>query len=220
MPKEIIMERRQFLEVSGKGALGVAVLTATAGTAGFVMEGCTLTVDKILTDIENWVPVGLAAFQAIVTLLDGAAAPLAPIVSIITAAFNQVVADIKMYQAITPPPAGALASIEAALQIIVTNFQAFLSSLNITDSKLVTLVIGFAEIILNTIAGFAAQLGSTSTALHVEVAKTVTVSGKTVAVTASTNTLTRRSFKKAWNKVAVAGSHPECELALTFWEHF
>ena len=116
-------------------------------------------------DILNWIPVADASVNSIVMLLENAGvinpvagAPINLALGLVTAWIAQLKADVAAYQAITPPPAGALAKIKATLQIVATNFQAFLAALNITDNKLLQLVVGLAQIVLGTIAGFEGTL--------------------------------------------------------------
>jgi hypothetical protein len=161
----------------------------------------------------NWIPVGLQAFNAIISLLEGAGAlaltagsPITALVAVISASFAQLKSDIIAYQAINPPPASALAKIEATLGIIVTNFQSFLASLNVNDSKLAALVVGLAQIILSTIAGFQSQL-----------TPGVTVVGSSARLGAGVFKITPekrsiRSFKHDWNALVVANGHSEISL--------
>jgi hypothetical protein len=207
--------RRQFHGHLVRGGLALAV----AGTS-LSLEGCPISISGVLTAIENWVPIGLDAIDTILTLLGPIGTPYLAIIALVKAGFAQLVLDIKAYQAITPPPVGALAKIEATLNVIVTNFQSFLSSINVPDSALLTTILGFAEVILSTIAGFVQQIGATSAKLSVTVARQITISGHPVTVTPNTTTLTRGSFKKAWNHVAIDNGHPEAQIKLTFWERF
>lgn len=216
------MERRQFLEVSGKGALGVAVLTATAGGATFLLSGC-----NVFTDIENWVPVGEAALNSILSVLTAngvlIAAPVQAIVSLIEAGFAALTAAIKEYQSTTPAPIGALAKIETAFKDIADNFTTFLQSLGVSGG-LLGIIVGLGQIIFSTIAGFMNQLPASSS-LHrtVTIGSTMRVGSTTAPVTPKART--RRVFKKDMNSVLDGGKAigvvipPSAYLKVSFWEH-
>lgn len=203
--------RREFVKISG-GALAMV----GAGGLGLMTSGC-----NVFTDIENWVPVGIATFNSLVTLLENAGvinpvagAPITAAIGLVQAGFAQIVADVKAYQAIQPPPAGALAKIQAALQVVDSNFQAFLASINVSDNKLLQLVVGLAGIILSAIGGFINQLSGTSPVIGRE----YTVARQKISVTPKLYTV--RAFKKAWNVAVSSGGHPEMEQHVSFWENF
>src|ERR1019366_9170300 len=80
------------------------------------------------------------------------------IITAIKAAFDDVTTAVQEYNSITPPPVGALAKVDAALGIVVTDFNNFLASINIQNSSVATVVIGLAEVVLTTISGFIAAL--------------------------------------------------------------
>lgn len=209
---KVNQSRRNFVATIGKGAL----LLPLASTP-ILMSGC-----NVFTDIENWVPVGISTFSSIVTLLEGAGvinpvagAPISAIINTINAGFSQIIADVKAYQSITPPPVGALAKLQTILQIVETNMQAFLASINISDNKLLLLVTGLAQIILSTIAGF---INSLPASAGFVMQKSVRVSGQLITVTPKLRSI--RGYKKDWNKVCTANGHPEMQQHLSFLEHF
>jgi hypothetical protein len=174
------------------------------------MDGC-----NVFTEIEAWVPVGEASFQGIVDLLEttGLVTPaINPLVTTIIAAFNDLLAAVKQYEAIQPPPTGLLARIQGFFEIIVSNFQTLLSQ--ISSSPILSLVIGLAQIILSTIAGFLQELPVSSSLLT----GTFRIGGQQVTYTAQKRTVGQ--FKKSYNRAAEAGGHSEIDLRLSFWEHF
>jgi hypothetical protein len=208
--------RRKFLKQGFFAALGARMLLAGAtGGAALFMMGC-----NVFEDIENWVPVGLAAFQSVVSLLASAGVinPVADaginlLISAITNAFNQIVADVKAYQAITPAPAGALQKIQATLSIIVQNLQAFLNSINVTDSKLLDTIVGLAQIILSTIAAFendlvakGAQPGTMSPTRRTHLSH----NARTIQIVPQARTVNQ--FISDFNSTAAAHGHPEVHL--------
>jgi hypothetical protein len=205
------LTRRDF----GKYAGGAALVLASS--AAINLEGCTSA--SVFTDIENWVPVGLQAFQGIVSLLEGVGLinpVISPLIAAIIAGFDDVLADVKAYQAIVPPPAGMLAKIEEVFSLIVSNFQSMLSQLQISGGTLVNVIIGLAQVIISTITGLVGKLPASSSVRITS--GSFKVGRDTVSYVPMART--RRQFKKDYNKIAAAGGHPEIELKLTLWEHF
>src|ERR1035437_9133292 len=156
LKKETQMEmtRRMFTKGAGTGLL----VLATGGPALFT-EGCTAA--SVFTDIVNWAPVGKAAVQGIITLLQGAgivSPGIGLLIPVILTGFDDLLADVKIYQSLNPPPAGALAKIVEIFHLIVTNFQSMLAQLQINGGPIVSVVIGLAQVILSTIAGFLQKL--------------------------------------------------------------
>jgi len=206
------MNRRQFCGHLTTGGL----VLATGGTI-FVLEGCTSS--TVFSDILNWVPVGEDALNGIIKLLTGAGAvnPAAAAIVVTTeAAFSQLEADIKIYQSITPPPSGVEQEITDGLGILVSNFQAFLSAINVSDSTLLTTIAGLVEVVLSTVAGFEALLPAAVAAKLAN--RNFRIGSRNYTYTAQHRT--KRSFKRAYNSVAKAGGHPEIEIPLTLLEHF
>jgi hypothetical protein len=213
-----MLGRREFSK-----KVGTWLLLACTTTSALLTEGC-----NTLNDILAWIPVGLNAFDNIVTLLEnvGIINPLAgsavtALILTIQKGFADLKADIIAYQAITPPPVGALAKIDAILGLIVNNFQQFLNDVNIPDQGLLTLVVGFASLILSTIAGFIGQLPPATSAqlstVKDRLARPVHVSGRLVSYTPQAHSV--RSFKASWNRLAKAGGHAEMQLPVSLLEH-
>lgn len=203
------ISRRSFSKTVGAFLLFVA--TASAAT----LTGCNW-----LTDIENWAPVGLAAFNGIVKLLESAGIisavagnPIIAMIGVISAAFSQLEADIAAYKAIQPPPAGAAAKIQATLGIIVTNFQTMLASLDIQNGTLSALVIGLAQIIMSTIAGFQQQVPQVAPTVKIT---EIRLRNQVAAVAPHPRSI--RQFKKDWNAVAHAGGHKEIAIHESLFE--
>jgi len=223
-----MIDRRQFLEVSGKGTLGTAILTATAG-GSVMLSGC-----NVFSDILNWVPVGEAAVNSILAVLTANGVVIAPdaqiIVGLIMAGFTALTAAIKEYQSTTPPPVGALAKIQAAFKAITDNFQTFLASLNVSGGVL-GIISGLAQVVFSTIVAFMNQLPASSAALRTATVSSSFTIGSPIfrnvnRVVILPKLRTRRVFKKDWN--AVLATAPQvgvicpanAYLPLTFWEHF
>jgi hypothetical protein len=201
------MSRREFGKLMGMGTL-VLSIGASVFTAG-----CS-----IVSDIANWGPLGLTAFNTIITLLETAGfIPAAAIVAVVRAAFAQLIADCKQYEAIQPPPVGLLAEIRAAFVIIVSNFQNILSSLAAPIGPFLTLIVGLAQVVFDTIAGFESQLGP-APAGQALVPGRVQVGQRTIQVTPTLRS--RRAFKHVWNSVCAASGYPNAEMPVSFWERF
>lgn len=212
------MTRKQFIQRTALTAVGLRVI-AGAGLTGIALsqEGCDA--QTVIRDLKNWVPVGLDAFEGLVMLIPGIGPGVTAAAELVRGAFGQLSTDLDLYQNQNPPPADTLAKIESALQILVSNFGAFLASVNVTDAKLQATVVNLAQIILSTIAAFASGLPKQGTLRSKLVASTYrTGTGQTLTVRAKERT--RRQFKKDYNAAAAAGGHSEIKLKLSFFEHF
>jgi len=185
------MNRRQF---AGR-LFAFFALLSTLGSA-LVMSGCNL-----FTDIMNWIPVGEAALNSILSVLTGNGVVISPaiqsIVALIEAAFAALTAAIKEYQSTTPPPVGALAKIETAFADLANNFTTFLSSLNVSGG-LLGIITGLAQVVFSTIAAFVNQLPA-SASLKRTTARISTVKVGPNVITVTPKMRTRRAFKKDWN---------------------
>lgn len=218
--------RRQFLEVSGKGALGTAMLAATAAGGGVMLAGCPIF-SNVFSDILNWVPVGEAAVDSVLAVLtaNGVILPanLQTIIGLVKAGFTALTAAIKEYQSTTPPPVGALAKIQDAFKAVTDNFETFLASLSVSGG-LLGIITGLAQIVFSTIAAFMNQLPASSAMRGVVIGSAIKVAGNRVAIVPKLRT--RGRFKKDWNSI-LASAPPlgvtcpaNAYLPLTFWEHF
>lgn len=182
---------------------------------------------NLFNDILNWVPVGEASLNSILSVLTGNGILISPgmqaIVTLIEGGFNSLTAAIKEYQSTTPAPVGALAKIEAAFTDVVTNFQSFLSGLNVS-SGLLAIVVGLAQVVFSTVTAFMNQLPASSSL------KRTLVLGSTVKVGSSTATVvpklrTRRAFKKDFNAVLDTSARvgavvpKSAYLHVSFFEH-
>lgn len=207
--KEI--SRRGFLTASAKGTAALSYLwTLSAASIMTLISSCS----NIVNDIKNWVPVGIAAFSSIVNLLQSAGvinpiegSAIAALISIVKAGFAQVLSDISQYQSITPPPVGALQKIKDGLEIIVTNIQTFLNTINISNNPIIALVTGLVSIILSTISAFQGQLPASVAARPVA---EFHLSGKTIVIVPIKRT--RKQFISDFDAACVSAGHPEVEI--------
>lgn len=205
-----MMNRRQFLEKTGHGTLGTALLAATAGGSTFLLTGC-----DIESTIKAWVPVAIASFNGVLTLLEGAAVitpgagtAVALAISLIKAGLADVLAAVDEYKS---APASSKTTFAQKLSIILAslrdNFGKFWSDLNLPGGSLVTLVTGFAQIILSAIGGFLQQLPSAAPT----VATVFKVGG--VQATAQAKKMSANDFKKQINNLFIQSGHPELVVA-------
>jgi hypothetical protein len=193
-----IIPRRNFLKTTGSG---IAALMLASFTSVF-MSGCS-----VFSSILNWVPVGEAALNSILTVLTSngilVAAPIQAIVALVEAGFAALTAAIKEYQSTTPAPVGALAKIEAAFKDIVDNFKTFLSSLNVSGG-LLGIIVGIGQIVISTIAAFMNQLpASASLRRTVVIGDSLRVGSMTVPVVPKSRST--RQFKHDVNAVLDGG---------------
>jgi len=181
--------RREFAGHLATGAAAIAL-----GGATIEMSGC-----NVWTDIENWIPLGIAAVNSILAILEANGVPLAApiqlIVNTIQAGFTALEAAIKEYQSTTPAPVGVLQKIETIFTDIVNNFGTFLTQLGLKGG-LLSLISSLVQIILSTISGFMNELPSVAT--RALVAHTGLKAGS-MTVPVLPIKRTRRGFKKDWN---------------------
>ncbi len=197
------MTRRDFGLSLGVGALA----------SGFILEGCGANSATVFAQIEAWVAVGEKAFAGIVTLLGPFLPPGAQaLIALVNAAFTTLLAAVQEY--LNSPAAGQpaiLPKIEAALQAIADNIQMFLTALNITGNPIVAVVIGLAQLILATIAGFLNALPvAAGGAKTYRVRSVVTVGGVSAQVIPKRRSLS--SFRGAYNSIAESNGHSEIDL--------
>jgi hypothetical protein len=170
------------------------------------LMGCGL-----FSDILTWTSVAGVALDGIVTAL-GSFLPPGGIVLItaIKAFLTDLAGAVTEYENNTDPAAKAslLDKIRTLLSDIGTNFQSFLTQLNLGSNPLLSLILGLAQVILGAIAGFIGQLPATSTQVK---SFSVTISGRTLVVVP---VYYKRisDFKAAYNSVCAANGHPQIEI--------
>lgn len=207
------MNRREFGKLSGIGAF----LLATG--ASILTTGC-----NALSDLLNWIPVGLQAVTSILNLLNGAGISLPPAVLTVVELIQVGLGDLKLaiveYQSTTPPPAGALQKIDTFLAALVSNIGNILSQLPTAPNNVITLVIGLFELLLTTIQGFIASVpvAASLTKTRAVFAKPFMVRGQAVSLTPRTN-LSRRAFIHSFNALTTAGGHKEANLPESLVQH-
>lgn len=218
------MQRREFLHRSTLTIVGLRIAQgASLVGVSLYASGC-----NVFNDILNWVPVGEAALNSILSVLTANGVIILPglqvYVNLIEAGFTALTGAIKEYQSTVPPPVGAIAKIQTAFKDIVDNFRTFLASLNI-QGGLVAIIVGLAQVVFSTIAAFLNQLPpATSMLRSAVVGHSFQVSGLNVPVIPKMRT--RRAFKKDFNAAldngpAVGVVVPSvAHLKLSFWQIF
>lgn len=200
--------RRNFLKMAGTGAIMVS-----AGGLSLATSGC-----NIIQDIQNWIPVGLAALNSIQTLLGPLVSPaVTPFITIIKTGFADLLAATQAYANDTNPAdkATSIAKIQTALNDITTNFENLFNTL--PGGAIVSLAFGLAQIVLTTIAGFITQLPPAPATSSLKMRTTFTIKGQAVNIVPVKRSV--RRFKGDWNSAAVAAGHPELKMHVSFLEH-
>jgi hypothetical protein len=212
------INRREFVGHLGKGAAIVALAGMTVE-----MSGC-----NVISDIENWIPVGEAAVNSILSTLAANNIAISPVAQAIVkdvfASFDALSAAITEYDSVTPPPAGALAKVQAAFKAITDQLGTFLQSLQLPGGNIVTLIVGLANIVFSTITAFTNQLPVAPASFMLSSANHYRLNG--VEYTVVSKKRTRREFKKSWNAQLDSAKQngvivpQSAYLRLSFLEHF
>lgn len=201
-----MITRRDFAKRTGLG-----LLVAAVGGSMFSMEGCNFA-----GDILNWAPIGLAAFNSLVTMLEtfGIINPAAPALGILVAAvrtaFADLIADVQFYQSIQPPPVGAVAKIQAVLTILAQNIKNLFGQINTTAAPIVNLIIGLSQLLLGVIAGFLNKINSQLGIKTATLSNTFSVGGQTVSYLPLQ--ISQKAFKSQFNNICASQGHYEMYL--------
>jgi hypothetical protein len=207
---ETVLGRRQFFEISGKGVLGLAITRAVAiGGTAFLVVGCGFSI----AEIGTWVSVGNGAIGSILNLLVGAGilacltcSALANAAEAAITAIGSAVTDWQ--NALPADKATTLDKIKLALQVGLQATTQFFESLSLPGSSIISLITGIAGLVLNAIAGFIGQVGTSASAKPM--AHEYAVAGQMVAVTPTV--MNAKQFRSAVNKLLVQFNHPELVL--------
>lgn len=211
----MLQSRRQFV--------GHLALAGALGGACLELGGCSF-----VTDIENWVPVGIASLNSIMEVLQANGITIIPGVQTAftdaIAALNAILTAAKAYAATTPPPVGALQTLQAAFAAGASGVEAFLSALSLPTGGLLASIVAIAEIIFSTIAAFQNKLPpAPAGARTFTMRSTYRVAQTTITVVPKERS--RRAFKHDFNsqldtaKTAGVTVPQQAYLKVTFWEH-
>lgn len=193
------MNRREFAGHLATGGLAVAVLGG-----GLSLEGCS-----VWTEIEQWVPVGIAAFESVVVLVAPLAAPgINALAETVKAGFASLAAAVDSYiSAPAAQKATFLAKVQLIFEDISQNLQAFLNAVNVgTSNPIIKIVLGLVNIILSTIAGFVNRITPASSIKTTS----LKMGGQVIVVTPKLRN--KNQFKKDFNAECIADGHPEAQI--------
>ena len=192
------LTRREF------AAIAVGELIGAAGIAGFVVGGCNAA--GVWSEIETWLPKGIASFEAIVTLVDPIASPtIVAAAELVRAGFAVLSAAVDQY--IAAPAADKatfLGKVQTAFTAVTQNINQFLAAIGQSAKPIVKLAVALATIILSTIEGFMQQIGPAP------VPATLRVGAETVTVAPVQRN--KKTFIADFNAACVAGGHPELSI--------
>jgi hypothetical protein len=199
------MNRRTWFKTSGSGVTALLI----AGSGSLFLSGC-----NVIASIKAYIPVGIAAFTGVVSLLSGlgiippgTGTAIALLVGLVKSGFADLMAAIDQYNAAPAADKSTLlAKVSLILSEVSQNIGKFFSDLAINDSTVLTLVTGLVRLILSTLAGFAAQLPPPPTPL----ALSFKVAGHPVAITPKI--ISRSAFVKQYNQLCANAGHPELAL--------
>ena len=191
------MNRRNFVQRMGSFAL-----LSFAGSFSLALTGC-----NAFTDIEAWVPVGIAAVNSIVKLLGAFLPPGASaIITLVLAGLTDLAQAVRDYNADQNPAdkATLLAKIRTLLTDIAKNFQDVLNAAA-GNNPIIGIVLALAQVFLSALAGFLGELPAAS-------------APKMVRLGSQTLPVTPKRYKKPagfvtdFNNVCVRLNHPEAEI--------
>jgi phage-related protein len=147
--------RRQF----GKTIMGAVPTIALAGGLGITTMG--LSCGSIFTDIEDYVPIGLEAFQEVLNLISPAeGAALATIITAVKATFADLTTVISNYQnAPAADKSTLIGKITTAINAVMQELQQFWNDANLPSGTLASTIEGVLQVVISTLAAFLPLLG-------------------------------------------------------------
>src|ERR1700689_4238563 len=143
--REEKMNRIQFVGSLSAGAAALALTPLTA---------CNST--DVWHQIEEWIPLGIQSFEAIVALVDPIASPaVAAIAQMVEAGFSALSAAIDGYlNAPAADKATFAQKVELIFQQLTANIQNFLTAIGQSSNPIVKVAVALIGIIVSTIEGF------------------------------------------------------------------
>jgi len=149
----MMLTRRKFATASIATAVGMSVSIPFE-------SACTFS--SVFANIEKYVPVGLQAVSAVLSILTGngiAVAGVSGIIALIKVAFADLSAAVSQYQnAPAGQKTGLLGAISETMTVLEANIQKLWSDLSIPDARLSSLIEGLLGVITTTLSGFMTQL--------------------------------------------------------------
>lgn len=201
------LNRRQFCEVSGKGAIGLAIARATAiGATPFLLAGCGITI----TDVMNWTQIGAGAISTVMTLLGGiagfACAACIVAANVATTAINAIAGAITEWQnAPATDKATLWGKIHTALVAAFDQVTAFFNGINLTANPLVKTIISIASLVFSALSGFITKFFPT---VALSLNQRQPKMGAEI-IPFSPKEYKPNDFKKALNNILISGGHSE-----------
>ena len=193
-----------------RGFFGYGAGALTAVCFGSLFQtACSFT--SIVSAVLKYVPMGLTAFSAILSLLAGYGIPTASIeaiVNLVKAAFSDLQVAIQQYN--DAPAANKttfLGKISTALSVVEAELQAFWNSLSLPDPQAASLIQGLLGLIISTLQGFAPSLPAPA---PTEAAQKRALLPKLITVTPQRRTPSQ--FRNDWNQMATAAGHSEAVI--------
>jgi hypothetical protein len=151
-----MLSRREFVGVAGKGTAALLAVPSL-----LTMTGCS-----VVTDILNYIPVGLQAFNTVLGILESAGiislaggGAISAIVAAVSKGFSDLQVAIHQYDsAPAADKATFLLKVATVISDLQADIQTFWGDLSIPDPALATIISGLLGVILSTLAGFGASL--------------------------------------------------------------
>jgi hypothetical protein len=166
--------RREF----GKMVLSGASVVGLSSAVGMTTMG--LSCSSVFTDISNYVPLGIQAFDGLLEILSPSeATALAPIITAVKAAFADLAAAVTAYEnAPSASKATLVGKITTAINVVMAQLQQFWSDANLPDGTLASTIEAVLQIILSTLAAFLPLLGGNVVSTKKALKKTITYAPK------------------------------------------
>lgn len=193
-----MLTRREF----GKRVIGAVPTVALAGGLGITTMG--LSCGSIWTDIENYVPIGIEAFEEVLSLLDPALlTAISGIIKDVQAAFTALTGAITNYE--NAPAANKttlVGKITTAINALISALQSFWSAANLPDGSLAQTIEGVLQLIISTLAAFLPLIGGVLLAASKKLPRTIPIIPRTKAQ------LKQAQFKKDCNAIFTTHGYP------------
>jgi hypothetical protein len=157
---EAVISRRRFFGLAGLTALSVAEVN--------YLFTCNPT--DIWHEVEAWVPVGIDAFDEIVSLVLPLESPaIEGIAAMVKAGFSAVAAAVDGYLG---APASEKATWKQKLLLALTelgdNIQGFLTAIEQSNSPVLKIIVALITVLVDAISGFSNTITGTSTNFRAE----------------------------------------------------
>lgn len=190
-----MIDRRRF------AFMGLAGLAAASFSSVF-LGGCS--VESIWVMVQGYVPVGIAAFEAILALVAPVMSPFLNTIAMeVQAAFSVLAAAINQYISAPATSKATLAQkVALALNDLIDNLQKFAGALGQGSNPIVTLATKLLAIIVSTLLSFVGSI-TTNPTPAARVRQIINVG----AVRRS-----KKQFITEFNETLKAGGHSELSI--------